>query len=217
MNRPIRLRLSARNGVADDVLLVKHVSGVETICGGIDYSLLCISTRAGLQLKQFIANPVEVQFVTDSRGLRSVCGIVAGAAEGQSDGGLATYQLVIRDAFSLLDKTCNTRVFRNMSEVDITHILLKEWRAANPVAARAFDYDLSNLKSYPPREFTMQYNESTAAFLRRLWKRRGIAWFVQPGASTDVGSDDTPVHTLMLFDDAMALKQNGRHGALSSG
>jgi type VI secretion system secreted protein VgrG len=207
-NRPIRLRLSARDGVVDDVLLVKHVSGVETICGGIEYSLLCVSTQAGLQLKQFIANPVEVQFVTDSGGLRSVCGVVAGAAEGQSDGGLATYQLIIRDAFSLLDKTCNTRVFRNMSEVDITHILLKEWRAANPVAARAFDYDLTNLKSYPSREFTMQYNESTGAFLRRLWKRRGIAWFVQPGASTGTGRDDTPIHTLVLFDDAMALKQN---------
>jgi len=32
--RPIRLRLSQEKGVSDDVLLVKHASGVETICGG---------------------------------------------------------------------------------------------------------------------------------------------------------------------------------------
>src|SRR5437763_1359984 len=87
-NRPIRLRLTGDKGVADDHLLVKHVSGIETICGGIEYCLLCVSTTAGLPLKQFIANPVEIQFVTDSGGLRSVCGIVASAAEGQSDGGL---------------------------------------------------------------------------------------------------------------------------------
>ena len=207
-NRPIRLRLSNENGIVDDLLLVKQVSGVETICGGIEYSLLCVSTKAGMQLKQFMANPVELQFVTDSGGLRSVCGIVGGVVEGHGDGGLATYQLIVRDAFSLFEKTCNTRIFRNASEVDITNIILREWREANPVAARAFKFDLGRLKSYPTREFTMQYNESSAAFLRRLWKRRGIAWFVQPGASSDRGSDDTPAHTLVLFDDAMSLKEN---------
>lgn len=207
-NRPIRLRLSTATGVVDDQLMVKRVSGVETICGGIEYSLLCVSTRAGMQLKQFIANPVELQFVTDTGGLRSVCGIVGAAVEGHGDGGLATYQLIVRDAFSLLENTCNTRVFRNASEVDITNTMLREWREANPVAARAFTFDIGHLKSYPPREFTMQYNESNAAFLRRLWKRRGIAWFVQPGAATDRGSDETAVHTLVLFDDAMSLKEN---------
>jgi type VI secretion system secreted protein VgrG len=207
-NRPIRLRMSNEKGVVDDLLLVKQVSGVETICGGIEYSLLCVSAKAGMPLKQFMANPVELQFVTDSGGLRSVCGIVGGVVEGHGDGGLATYQLIVRDAFSLFEKTCNTRVFRNASEVDITNIILREWREANPVAARAFNFDLGHLKSYPSREFTMQYNESNAAFLRRLWKRRGIAWFVQPGAATDRGSDETPIHTLVLFDDAMSLKEN---------
>lgn len=207
-NRPIRLRLSNIDGVVDDKLLVKHVSGIETICGGIEYSLLCVSTQAGMPLKQFMANPAELQFVTDSGSLRSVCGIVGGVIEGQGDGGLATYQLIVRDAFSLFEKTCNTRVFRNASEVDITNIMLREWREANPVAARAFNFDLGYLKSYPAREFTMQYNESNAAFLRRLWKRRGIAWFVQPGPATERGTDDTPVHTLVLFDDCMSLKEN---------
>jgi hypothetical protein len=103
--RPIRLRVSTAKGVVDDSLLVKHVSGVESICGGIEYSVLCLSSHPGMELKQFIANPVEVQFVTDTGKLRTVCGIVGGAAEGQSDGGLATYQLIVRDAFSLLEQT----------------------------------------------------------------------------------------------------------------
>ncbi len=207
-NRPIRLRISSEKGVVDDLLLVKHVSGLETICGGIEYLLQCVSSRAGMQLKQFIANPVELQFVTDSGGMRSVCGVVGGAVEGHGDGSLATYQLVVRDAFSLFEKTCNTRVFRNASEVDITNVVLREWREANPIAARAFNFDLGHLKRYPQREFTMQYNESNAGFLRRLWKRRGIAWFVQPGSATSRGSDETPIHTLVLFDDAMLLKEN---------
>lgn len=207
-NRPIRLRLWNETGVADDMLLVRHVSGIETICGGIEYVLLCVSTKAGMPLKQFIANPVELQFVTDSGGLRSVCGIIGSAVEGQSDGGLAIYQLVVRDALSLLEKTCNTRVFRNASEVDITNVMLREWREANPIVARAFDFSMARLKSYPPREFTMQYNESNAAFLRRLWKRRGIAWFIEPGVAAERDSGDAPLHTLVLFDDPIALEEN---------
>lgn len=207
-NRPIRLRMATPKGVVDDLLLVKHVSGIEAICGGIEYSLLCVSMHAGMELKQFIANSVELQFVTASGNLRTVSGIVSGAREGQSDGGLATYQLIVRDAFSLLDESCTTRVFRNVSEVDITDIVLSEWRKTNPVAARAFRFDLGCLKTYPAREFTMQYNESTAAFLRRLWKRRGIAWFVQAEAATVRGSDEIAIHTLVLFDDALSLKEN---------
>ncbi len=161
-----------------------------------------------MQLKQFIANPVELQFVTDSGDLRSVCGIVAAAIEGHGDGALATYQLIVRDAFSLLEKTCNTRIFRNASEVDITNVMLREWRQANPVAARAFNFETWRVKSYPQREFTLQYNESNAAFLRRLWKRRGLAWFIQAGEATAKGSDVTCGHTLILFDRPNSLKEN---------
>lgn len=207
-NRAIRLRLSTAKGIVDDLLLVKYVSGVETICGGIEYALQCVSLQAGMELKRFIANPVELQFVTDLGKLRTVCGIIGGVVEGQSDGGLATYQLMVRDAFSLLEQTCNTRVFRNRNEIDITETILREWRQANPIAAAAFRVESGGLKQYPPREFTIQYNESNAAFLRRLWKRRGIAWFIKAGASNERGSRDVPVHTLVLFDSPNALEQN---------
>ena len=205
-NRAIRLRIATASGVRDDLLFVKYVSGVESMFGGIEYTLQCLSLYAGIELKNFIANPVELQFVTDSGGLRAVCGIVAGAIEGQSDGGLATYQLIVRDAFALLDQTCNTRVFRQRSEVEITEIVLREWRLANPVAAAAFRFEPARLKQYPPREFTMQYNESTAAFLRRLWKRRGIGWFIRAGVATERGSGDIPVHSLVLFDHPNSLQ-----------
>jgi type VI secretion system secreted protein VgrG len=207
--RPIRLRLSLAQQVIDNVLLVKRVSGSETICGGLEYRLLCVSTRADLPLKELIAVPVEVQFVTDRGDLRSVCGIVAQAAAGQSDGGLATYQLVIRDALALMEHRTNTRVFRNRNELDIAEVILDEWRHNNPVLAKAFDVDWSYVTgTYPSREFTMQHNESDADFLRRLWKRRGIGWFIQPGQASQPQSRDIPAHTLVLFDDAFTLPQN---------
>jgi type VI secretion system secreted protein VgrG len=208
-NRPIRLRLSQERQVLDDVLLVKRVTGNETVCGGLEYRLLCVSTRADLPLKEFIALPVELQFVTDRGDIRAVCGIVAQAAAGQSDGGLATYELLIRDALALMEHRTNTRVFRNKNELDITEIILGEWRQHNPVLAKTFGVDWSCVTgAYPAREFTMQHNESDADFLRRLWKRRGIAWFMRPGQASRSQSQDTPGHALVLFDDAYALPQN---------
>ncbi len=151
--------------------------------------------------------PVEVQFVTSTGTLRSVCGIVDVAEEGGSDGGLATYQLIVRDALSIMDKGCNTRIFSHMNEVDITNEVLADWRAANPVLAGAFAFELSGVKSqYPQREFTMQYRESDSAFLRRLWKRRGLAWFFEPTANRE--EKDAPSHTLVLFDEVASLAQN---------
>lgn len=208
-NRPIRVRLAHPKGVLDDVLQVKHVSGQETLCGGIEYRLLCVSINATLPLKEFIALPAELQFVTDRGRLRSVCGIVAQASAGQSDGGLGTYQLLLRDALALMEQRVNTRVFRNMSEVEITEALVREWRHANPILAKAFDLDISGITgTYPPREFTMQHNESDAVFLRRLWKRQGIGWSIRPGQSSESDSSVTPGHALVLFDTPHALSQN---------
>ncbi len=42
-NRPIRLRLFDGGDVLDDLMLVKYASGAESICGGFEYSLLCVS------------------------------------------------------------------------------------------------------------------------------------------------------------------------------
>lgn len=207
-NRPIRLTLWGPDGIVHDLMIVKQVSGVESVCGGIKYRVLCVCLQAGLKLTQFMAMPAELQFVTSTGGLRSVCGIIDSAEEGQSDGGLATYQLILRDALSIMDQGCASRIFNRMNEVDITDLVLSGWCRDNPILARAFTFDLLRLNyaSYPKREFTMQYRESDAAFLRRLWKRRGLAWFFQPTAKRDL--NDCPSHTLVLFDDAGSLEQN---------
>lgn len=205
-HRPIRLRLSSNHGPVDDLLLVKQVKGHASICGGFEYRLLCVASQSGLPLKAFNAMAAELQLVTDRGDLHSICGIVAHAAEGESDGGLATYQLIVRDALTIMEARTNTRVFRQASEIDITNILLREWLRNNPVLAGAFDFKLLTATSYPAREFTMQYNESDAAFLRRLWKRRGLAWFFEAGEI--MRRDAVRSHRLVLFDSPQVLAQN---------
>lgn len=205
-NRPIRLKLDLPGGINDDMLLPQRVAGTETLCGGIDYRILCVSSNAQLPLKQMIAVPAALQFVTDRGDLRSVCGIVTEASSGDSDGGLASYQLVLRDALAILEKRINTRVFRQMDEVEIVQQILNEWRHKSSTLGVCFKHEVDeafHMRQYPKREFTMQHNESDAAFIRRLLKRRGIGWYVR----VESGGEG-PVHTLVLFNDAGSLRQN---------
>jgi type VI secretion system secreted protein VgrG len=205
-NRPLRLRLDLPGGINDDMLLPQRVFGSETLCGGIEYRVLCVSSNVHLPLKEMIAVPAALQFVTDRGDLRSVCGIVTEAASGDSDGGLASYQLVLRDALAILEKRTNTRVFRNMNEVEIVQRLLNEWRQKSAILGTCFNHETDEAfgqRTYPQREFTMQHNESDAAFIRRLLKRRGIGWYIRAD-----GEAEAPSHTLVLFNSADSLRQN---------
>jgi len=219
-HRALRLRLAhggqpAAGDVSEDVLLPQRVVGSESVCGGIEYRIACLAGSPALPLKEFIALPAELQFVTDRGLLRSVCGIVTEARAGDADGGLAAYELVLRDVFAVMEKRTNSRIFRYHNELEIVQLLCDEWRHANTVLASAFELELDplfDMRNYPPREQTMQYNESDAAFVRRLLRRRGIAWVFRPGRSrstaVDPLHDRTPAHTLVLFSDPNNLPRN---------
>jgi type VI secretion system secreted protein VgrG len=214
-HRPLRLRLAQAGQLADDILLPQRVVGSEAVCGGIEYRVACVSSSPYLPLKELIALPAEIQFVTDRGQLRSVCGLVTEARAGDSDGALASYELVLRDVFAVMEKRTNSRVFRYQNELEIVQLLCDEWRHADTVLANAFELELDplfDMRQYPPREQTMQHNESDAAFLRRLLKRRGIGWVFRPGRSrstaVDPSHDRTPAHTLVLFSDPNSLPRN---------
>ncbi|MYN19965.1 type VI secretion system tip protein VgrG [Rugamonas sp. FT107W] len=204
-NRPLRLQLSLPSGLNDELLLPQRVFGSETVCGGIEYRVLCVSSDACLPLKKLIAVPATLHIVTDIGELRSVCGLVTEASSGDSDGGLASYQVLIRDALAILEKRTNTRVFRNMDEVEIVQRILNEWRHKDPTLGVCFKHEVDevfHMRQYPKREFTMQHNESDAAFIRRLLKRRGIGWYVRSEGG------DYPLHTLVLFNRAESMRRN---------
>ena len=118
-NRALRLVLDHAGATMDGQLLVQKVTGHEAICGGFEHRILCVAESAGLALKDFIGLPAELQIVTDRGGIRRLCGIVTGALSGQSDGGLATYQLVMRDALSVMENRVKTRIFRYRRELDV--------------------------------------------------------------------------------------------------
>ncbi|HKT97924.1 MAG TPA: type VI secretion system Vgr family protein [Paraburkholderia sp.] len=208
--RPFRLYWRASQTGLSGLLFLQRLDIREDLCGGIEGRLSCISTSNGIPLQNFLGQPVTIQLVTDAGTLQSICAIVTDAHEGESDGSLAIYQLVVRDALSILERRINTRIFRTKSTLDIIQTLVREWRSRSNTLAATFDIDVSRLDAskYPVREQTLQFDESDADFIRRLCRREGIAWFVNAGGGQ--GSPDLseqPFHTLVLFDNVIKLEQ----------
>jgi type VI secretion system secreted protein VgrG len=210
-HRPLCMRLPCLEETVYDELYLQQVEGREGIGEGLCYQLFCVSQKAGLELKRFIGQPAEIRYTMDNGAAHRVCGIVTSAQEGAGDGGLASYRLELRDITALFEKRNNSRVFRHLNEMQITEKILEGWRQAYPLIALSFNWERSCVTGdYPAREFTFQYNESDAHFLKRLWARRGISWVIRAGHVNpeEDKKDDFPVHTLVLFDDSRQLAQN---------
>lgn len=210
--RPMRLALGLSEGVRDELLLPQRFSGKEAICGACEYRILCVADSALLPLKNFMGIAAELRIVTDRGQLRRFGGIVTEAASGESDGGLATYQLVMRDALSVMEGRHNTRIFRNKNELDIVKTLVSEWQGRSAMLGTSFALQIAPGldEKFARREFRMQHGESDADFIRRLLQDRGLAWCAVPGLpdrGTRPGQPASVIgHTLFVFDDACQLK-----------
>ncbi len=202
--RALGMKLGQANEAGQDLLL-QRADINECVNGGISGRLACLSHSAHLPLKSFMGQPVEVQIVTDRGELRRICAISTGARVGQSDGSLTLYELDVEDALGLMARRINSRIFRKKNDPAIIQLLLAEWRQRSPALAASFDFVVHGLNTerYPERELTHQVNESDAAFVKRLLKRSGISWFFRPGQD-----GDTPIHEMVLFDQAWALDAN---------
>jgi len=215
-HRPIRLKICHQQIHTDDILLPQLVTGTESVCGGFEYRVNCVATSFTLPLKEFIGLPASLEFVNDRRQLRKVNGLISQASAGDSDGAIASYQLVIRDAMAFMEQRINTSVFRRMSWPQIVTAVLKEWTQLNSALTGNFDFEFApgfRLDRYPEREQTIQFNEPDAALVRRLLARSGIAWYFRPGRNRawreeNRAAEITSAHTLVLFDDQSDLTRN---------
>ncbi|MGN6651512.1 type VI secretion system Vgr family protein [Trinickia sp.] len=211
-NRAVRLKWGEQQQQLEDLLLAQRVDIQESLCGGVEGTISCVSTSVGVPLTTLIGLPVSVQLVTDQGRLHAINGIVVDARNGESDGSLSTYQIIIQDALSILERRINTRIFRQCNVLDVVQTLVGEWRQNSTVLAGAFYLDISNVDraKLPTREQTVQFDESDAHFVRRLCRREGIGWFVRAGkpGQKDAGKAGDTAHTLVLYDNAIKLSRS---------
>ncbi|WP_313043742.1 type VI secretion system Vgr family protein [Acinetobacter sp.] len=173
------LHIHFSNEHLNSEVFIQRIEGQHRINQGFHAEIICLSTNAHLALKQFIGGRVAVDQVTDLGQLSRLTGVITGASQGQSDGALTVYKLVIEDATALWHKRRNSRVFMNKSVREITEIIFSEWQKKSALFAASLSLNLEGLaRTYDVRPFTMQANESDYEFLTRLWRSEGINWLI---------------------------------------
>lgn len=197
------LHIQFSNLTLNSQVYLQRIEGQHRLNQGLYAELMCLSTNASIELKQFIGSQVAIDQVTDRGTLFRTTAIVTGVSQGQSDGALTLYKLIVQDPTALWAQRRNSRVFMSKSVLDVISILFKEWQQKSPLFAASLQLDLSGLQQeYDVRPFIMQHNESDATFLQRLMRQEGINWLIDE-AELYVASPTASIQAqkLRLVDD----------------
>ena len=146
------------------------------------YEIVVVFVTAELDYaaeSNLLGHDARVSLVRDDT-VRSVSGVVAAIDWLGASGDHLMLRATIRPAFALLEQQVHTRMFQDMSALEIVDAILKPeldvyGREYNPGAVT---------RGKAPREYCTQYRESNFAFVSRLLEEEGISYVFEHDDST---------------------------------
>ena len=196
------------NHTLNDHVFLQCIHGTHAINDGMNLQLICLSTLNDIALKRFIGCRVAIDVVNDRSELNRISGIVTKAEVGASDGALTIYRLTVEDPTALWKQRRNSRVFMNMSALQVVEVIFNEWRERSPLFASSLTLDKSGLtKDYDIRPFIMQNNERDIDLIQRLLASEGVTSLIDE-TQLKVSHFNEPIQPqkLRLIDDNTQYK-----------
>ena len=163
-------------------LLVQRVVAHEQLSTPFTFTVDCLSQQHDLDLRQLLAQPVTLSILQADGTYHDLHAIVSDAALLGSDGGVSDYQLVLTPWITLLEHITDSRIFQDLTAVEIVTQVLAE----HTFSEGGFRFDLRHQERYPKRSYCVQYRESSYHFISRLLEEEGIWWYVAQEADKHV-------------------------------
>ena len=162
--------LNFTSTLGDDVLLPESLAGFEGISELFYYQVeLVADVSLTINPKNVVGTKVTVAISADDSGTkRYINGIVASFEFCGGDDEYNNYKAYVVPKLWLLTLNKNTRVFQDMTVIDIIQNVLSPY-SISP------GNDTSN--TYPTLEYCTQYRESDFAFISRLMEQHGILYY----------------------------------------
>ncbi len=162
--------LNFTSTLGDDVLLPESLAGFEGISELFYYQVeLVAEVDKTIDPKSVVGTKVTVAISADDSGTkRFINGIVASFEFCGGDDEFNNYKAYIVPKLWLLTLNKNTRVFQDMTAIEIIQNVLSPF-SISP------GNDTSN--NYPKLEYCTQYRESDFAFISRLMEQHGILYY----------------------------------------
>ena len=184
-NRPMKVTTP----LGADALLLSGFAATEAVSAPFVLSLNLLSEDDTIAGTDLLRKPVSVSLKLASGDERIFHGIVRQFMQFGREERLIAYRMEVVPAFWFLTLASDCRIFQNLSALEIVQQVLK----ANSVT----DVEVRCTKSYPKREFCVQYRETHFDFVSRLLEEEGIYYFFEHTSSK---------HTLILGDDFTGVK-----------
>ena len=103
-------------------------------------------------------------------GKREITGLITEARFLREQGRHVYYELTLRPWAELMQLRTNTRVYQDMTPVEVLDALLSEYN----FPAKKYLID-----DYPKRDYCCQFNETDFAFMCRLCEEYGISYYFE--------------------------------------
>ncbi len=177
--------------LGDDILVPVKISGTENMSALFHYTLDVFSdTRHDLQAKDLVGTPATFVLRQTDKTLRYFNGYIESLVSigVQRAGQQSTYRLTMIPWLGFLEKASNCRIFQEKSIPDI----LK--KVFEPYSIKNFKTRLTG--THPKHAYIVQYHETDFAFVQRLMRREGIAYYF---------THANGAHTMHLVDSATSL------------
>ncbi|MEL7092739.1 MAG: type VI secretion system tip protein VgrG, partial [Pseudomonadota bacterium] len=178
--------------LGSDAMVLLRMDGSEELSGDFEWRVEALSDQPGLDLHAMLGTHATVE-IDHADGTRPFDGIICEARSlGAFENGFR-YDLVLRPWLHTASLRRNMRIFHDKTVIDIVQEVLSDYAAFGSP-----HLELQITDTYPILEYTVQYGESDADFVRRQLERHGISWSWQHEAGN---------HALLLTDAAFSLPE----------
>jgi len=173
-----------------DVLTLVGISCDDSISNLFHYTLELYSVEQAIKAEDIVGKPVDFSMLLRDGSKREFHGYVSQFVSGAlRRDGHRSYQAVIVPWVWFLTKTCDHKIFQNISVDKIIEDVFATYGFT--------DFKLSINKTCPTRDYCVQYAESAFDFVCRLMEEEGLFYYFthQKGKHTLVIADSNSCFT----------------------
>jgi type VI secretion system secreted protein VgrG len=179
-NRPFRIDTP----LGKDEVLLAGFTAVERISAPFEITADLLAVDEAITLKDLLRKPVTIYLKLASGKERPIHGIVREFSQLGRRELLTAYRMVIVPSIWFMKLTRESKIYQRKNVVDIVKDVFKDFDVKVEVQC---------VKTYPNREYCVQYRESHFDFVSRLLEDEGIHYYFKHGKNS---------HTLVLDDDS---------------
>lgn len=156
---------------APGAFVVRGFDGIEEIFEGYEIAVDLVSDRSDLDLHALLDSEAALGIYHKYDAPRFLHGVIAEIEKGEAGFARCFYRVVLKPALHRLHYHSDSRIFQNQSVVEISKTILQKNRITDIDWRIAFDHQ--------PREYCVQYGETSFDFLRRIWAEEGLFFFFE--------------------------------------